>query len=160
MDTHGLPCSTGLSTYLNWPRAKQVARRICRRVDCKTGKVSVEVTYVMTSLDQAPAGARKLETLWRAHWTIENKDHHVRDVTLFEDRCQTHTGTVPWAAGGPCHCGWTNIAAALRHCGASAKSLGLCRRHRVWARPCTHCEDLSESALEPESFRPQEPGTV
>ncbi len=27
------------------------------------------------------AGAAELEGLWRAHWTIENRVHHVRDVT-------------------------------------------------------------------------------
>ncbi len=129
IETRRLTCSSGLSGYLNWPGVKQVARRICRRVERKSGKVTVEVTYAVTSLDRARARARELEALWRAHWTIENKDHYVRDVTLIEDRCQMHKGNAPRALAALKngllaalrHRGWTNIAAALRYYGASVR---------------------------------------
>lgn len=35
--------------------------------------------------------------LVRNHWAIENKLHHVRDVTLNEDRCRVRTGARPLA---------------------------------------------------------------
>lgn len=36
-------------------------------------------------MSAARSGCRPLN---RAHWDIENKLHHVRDVTLNEDRCR------------------------------------------------------------------------
>jgi hypothetical protein len=92
----------------------------------KTGKRTLEVSYGITSLAPATARAPQLETLWRGHWTIENRKHYVRDVTLGEDRNQMHTGNPPrvlatlrsglidlWRA-----LGWTNIADAVRDCAA------------------------------------------
>lgn len=46
----------------------------------------------------------------RGHWSIENKDHWVRDVTYDDDRCQIRPGTGPEvmaalrnaAIGAPC----------------------------------------------------------
>lgn len=129
LETRTLTCSAGLSGYLDWPGAKQVAKRQCLRRVTKSGKVSNEVTYAVTSLDRQWAGAQQLEAFWRGHWTIENKVHYVRDVTLLEDRCQMHKGNAPRVLAALKnallaalrHCGWTNIAAALRHYGAFAQ---------------------------------------
>ena len=33
--------------------------------------------------------------LVRNHWAIENKLHHVRDVTLNEDRCRVRSWSTP-----------------------------------------------------------------
>ncbi len=129
LEIRTLTCSAGLNGYLDWPGAKQVVKRCCLRTEIKRGKASFEVTYAVTSLDRGQAGARQLEALWRGHWTIENKDHYVRDVTLLEDRCQMHKGNAPEALAALKnallaalrHRGWTNIAAALRYYGASAR---------------------------------------
>jgi hypothetical protein len=64
-----------------------------------------------------------LETLWRGHWGIENRVHHVRDVSLGEDAGQVRTGSTPQALAAlrnslfalMRHAGWTSIADALRH---------------------------------------------
>jgi len=128
LETRTLTCSAGLSSYLDWPGAKQVARRQCLRRVIRLGKASSEVTYAVTSLDRQRAGAQRLEAFWRGHWTIENKVHYVRDVTLGEDACQMHKGSAPRALAALKnalltalrHCGWTNIAAALRYYGAFA----------------------------------------
>ncbi|MFB9527205.1 hypothetical protein [Nonomuraea roseola] len=37
----------------------------------------------------------RLASLIRGEWSIENRDHHVRDVTLGEDRCRVRTGSLP-----------------------------------------------------------------
>lgn len=129
LETRTLTCSAGLGDYLGWPGAKQVAMRCCQRVDTKSGKVTCEITYVVTSLDRKRAGARQLEALWRGHWTIENRDHYVRDVTMLEDRCQMHKGNAPHALAALKngllaalrHHGWGNIAAAIRHFAVSAR---------------------------------------
>lgn len=128
METRSLTCSEGLNGYLDWPGAKQVAKRRCLHEVVRTGKASNEVTYAVTSLSRQQAGAKELEGFWRGHWTIENKLHYVRDVTLGDDRCQIHKGNAPRALAilrnalltALRHCGWSNIAAALRYYGASA----------------------------------------
>lgn len=129
-----LTCSPGLNGYLDWPGARQVARRRCQRVVIRSGATHDEVTYAVTSLGQTRAGARQLEALWRAHWTIENRSHYVRDETLGEDRCQIHRGSAPRALAAlrngllaaVRHAGWTNIAQALRYYAAAVgRALGL-----------------------------------
>jgi predicted transposase YbfD/YdcC len=127
LETRTLECGTGLVDVLSWPDVAQVVRRTCERLVVKTDKCSVEVSYGITSLAPVEVRAPQLETLWRGHWTIENRKHHVRDVTMGEDRNQMHTGEAPrvlatlrsglidlWRWQG-----WTNIADAIRDCAAS-----------------------------------------
>lgn len=57
--------------------------------------VSVEVVYYLTSLTREKADARQLLDRIRSHWGIENRLHHVRDVTLGEDACRVRTGSSP-----------------------------------------------------------------
>lgn len=67
----------------------------------------------MTSLPPAEAGPERLLTLARAHWGVENRLHHVRDVAFQEDRCRVRAGARPLAA-------LRNIAITLiRHTGLS-----------------------------------------
>jgi hypothetical protein len=107
-----------------WPHLRQVCRIERRRAVYRRGQVhdSVEVTYAITSLPPARAGARTLLGYLRGHWGIENKTHWVRDVTFDEDRSQTRTGAAPQVMAA-CRnlaiallrrAGHTNIAAALR----------------------------------------------
>jgi predicted transposase YbfD/YdcC len=90
-----LSCSTALTGYLDWPGVAQVIQRSSRRRHSATGRTTTETTYGLTSLPRHLAGPPQLEQLWRAHWTIENRLHYVRDVTLGEDRCQVHTSHAP-----------------------------------------------------------------
>lgn len=129
LETRSLECGTGLVDLLNWPGVAQVARRQCERVVVKTGKRSEEISYGITNLAPDEAQAAQVEALWRGHWTIENRKHYVRDVTLGEDRNQMHTGDAPrvlaslrsglidlWRS-----LGWTNIAEAIREYAASVE---------------------------------------
>lgn len=119
--------STALNPYVDWPGVGQVMRRQCERVRMKTGEVTRKLRYGITSLRPHKAGAEQLELLWRRHWTIENRDHYVRDVTMGEDDCQVHTGHAAHALAAFRNAilslfrwkGWTNIAAAIRHYAAS-----------------------------------------
>ena len=60
---------------------------------------------------------------------IENRAHYVRDVTLEENADQTHVGYAPHASAAWRNAiptlfrkhGWTNIAAAFGHYGASVQ---------------------------------------
>lgn len=118
-----LESSTALSWYVDWPDVGQVMRRTCRRIIRKTGGVSEKVTYGITSLTPAQATAQQLEEIWRGHWTIENRVHYVRDVTLGEDACQAHVGNTPRVLAALRDTllnlfrawGWQNISDAIRH---------------------------------------------
>jgi predicted transposase YbfD/YdcC len=107
---------------LPWPHLAQVCRVDRERVDTRTGEIERKVTFAITSLPSARADARALLTLLRDHWGIENKLHHVRDVTFDEDRSAVRTKAAPQVCAA-CRnlviallrrVGTTNIAAACR----------------------------------------------
>lgn len=126
LETRTLERSAALVGYVEWPDAAQVLRRTCRRVILVTGEVQEETTYGITSLPPALVSAAQVEVLWRGHWAIENKVHHVRDRTMGEDAGQIRKGSAPQALAALRNgllsllraLGWTNIADALRHYGA------------------------------------------
>ena len=107
---------------LPWPHPAQACRVRRRRVDTRTGEIEDQVTYAITSLPPERADARALLGLLRDHWGIENKLHHVRDVTFDEDRSTVRTDAAPRVCAA-CRnlvitllrrAGATNIAAACR----------------------------------------------
>ena len=61
----------------------------------KTGTTGSEVAYGLTSLPPGEADSQPLMALVRGHWEIENRLHHVRDVSWDEDRCRAHVGHLP-----------------------------------------------------------------
>ena len=76
-----------------WPHLQQVCRLERQRV--VKGKKQVDVSYAISSLPATDADARRLLSLSRGHWGIENRLHWVRDVTFDEDRSQVRTGAAP-----------------------------------------------------------------
>lgn len=76
--------------HLDWPGLAQIARltRMCKVGD----KISSQTVYLITSLSLDQAGPERLLALSRAHWGIENRLHHVRDVAMAEDRCRVQAG--------------------------------------------------------------------
>ena len=129
LETRQLTCTDDLDDYVRWPAVQQVLRRQCERVILKTGEVTHAVSYALTSVAAEDATPDELAALWRGHWTIENRRHYVRDVTLGEDACQMHTGHAPQALAALRNAlisrlrrlGWRNIAAGLRHYSASVQ---------------------------------------
>ena len=129
LETRTLECLSGGCSDWRWPDAVQVVRRTCERQLRRKGKLkrSRKVSYGLTSLSPDDAGAATLEVLWRGHWTIENRKHYVRDVTLGEDRHPMYRGTAPQALAAIRnglidlwrHHGWRSIADAVRACAAS-----------------------------------------
>lgn len=87
-----LTTSEQLRGYLNWPGAQQVAQRICMRRLHPSETPQITTTYAVTSLSRQQVTPKQLERLWRDHWSIENRNHYVRDETLGEDRCQVFAG--------------------------------------------------------------------
>ncbi|MFI1177916.1 ISAs1 family transposase, partial [Streptomyces melanogenes] len=81
---------TGLG--LGLPHLAQAARiHRWRRVET-TGKVSRKTVYVITDLTSRQASPARIGQLVRDHWTIENREHYVRDVTFGEDTSRVRTG--------------------------------------------------------------------
>ena len=103
-----------------WPHLQQVCRLERQRV--VKGKKQVDVSYAISSLPATHADARRLLSLSRGHWGIENRLHWVRDVTFDEDRSQVRTGAAPQVLAGLRNlvislvrrAGHSNVAAALR----------------------------------------------
>ncbi|MEU4234599.1 ISAs1 family transposase [Nonomuraea sp. NPDC026600] len=78
-----------------FPGARQ-AFRLRRDVGEIDGPwTSKEIVYGITSLPTDLAGPAHLNHYERAHWTVENRLHWVRDVTFREDHSQVRTGAAP-----------------------------------------------------------------
>lgn len=118
------PC--GRCDWLEFPGARQGLARTCWAQIRTTGHERSALTFGLTSLSPEEATAADLETLWRGHWTIENRSHYVRDVTCGEDAGQAWMGHTPHVLAtlrnGALALfrlnGWTNMAAAFRHTAA------------------------------------------
>ncbi|WP_405094854.1 ISAs1 family transposase [Micromonospora sp. NBC_01412] len=103
-----------------FPHAQQAVRITRTRI--VAGKTSRETAYLTVSLPAGQALPRDLQTWIRRHWHIENRLHHVRDVTFHEDLHQARTGNGPaviatlrnTAIGWHRITGATNIARATR----------------------------------------------
>ena len=93
--TRTLTASTMLMDYIKWPGLAQVYQYRSQRENTKTGEITSQTQYGITSLSPEAASAKDLLKLRREHWTIENKVHWVRDTVLGEDASQTRTGNIP-----------------------------------------------------------------
>lgn len=112
--------TTALNDYLDWPGVAQVGQIESEVV--RGGKTSHEVRSFITSVARSRAGADRLLVWARGHWSIENRSHYVRDVTLGEDASRIRKGSGPQvmaaqrnaAIGFLRATGATNIAESLR----------------------------------------------
>mgnify|MGYP001602026658 CR=1 FL=1 len=104
--------------------------RIDRTRSNLNGKLlSSETIYGVTSISAQNASPERLLNLNRGHWSIENKSHYVRDVTLSEDHCRIRKGAGPQVFATLRNlvisilrlCGVTNIAQAIRKLSSGKK---------------------------------------
>ena len=129
IETRTLESSTALNDYLDWPGLGQVVRRTRRSISAKTGEISQHVTYAVTSLDRRRALPKQIKAIWRAHWTIENRLHYVRDESMGEDRSTLRSDKAPHAIATLRNAvltllryeGWTNVRDAFRYFNASVQ---------------------------------------
>jgi hypothetical protein len=124
LEVRRLWASSELQGYLDFPYAAQVYRLERQTTQLTTGKFRSETVHGVTSLRAEEADPVRLLSLNRAHWSIENGLHYVRDMSFDEDRCRIrkYAGAQVMAslrnlaisllrlAGG------VNVAAALRFC--------------------------------------------
>jgi predicted transposase YbfD/YdcC len=92
-DTRHLITSTDLNHYLDWPGLAQVFR-LERTWRDKAGAHRM-IRYGITSVPPEVASADQLLALRRGHWTIENRVHYVKDVSLGEDQSSVHRDAGP-----------------------------------------------------------------
>ena len=85
LEKRRLTCMEDETGFLNWPGVEQVFQLERTVTDCRTGVVSQEMCYGITSLVAEKCSASQLLSLIQAYWGIENGLHYRRDVTLFED---------------------------------------------------------------------------
>ena len=101
----------GTDAQALFPHARR-AVKVIRRRRVGTAEPSVEVVYAVTSLDHRAADARLLALWLQGHWAIENRVHHVRDVTQREDASRIRLGSGP------------QMMAALRNTATNIARLG------------------------------------
>ena len=84
-----------LEGYLRFPYARQ-AFKIERYVkNKKTGKISNETVYGISSRPEEEADAATILEVTRKHWSIENSCHYILDWAYDEDRCRIRKGNGP-----------------------------------------------------------------
>src|SRR4051794_22091463 len=88
-----LKATTALNDYLDWPGVSQVGQ--VESVVTRNGKTTHEVRTFITSVPRSEADAGRLLKWARGHWSIENRSHHVRDVTMGEDASRIRKGSGP-----------------------------------------------------------------
>jgi hypothetical protein len=88
-----LRTTTALAEYLDWPDLAQVGR--VEAEVTRDGHTTRDVRYFITSVPRAGADAGQLLAWVRGHWSIENRTHYVRVVTLGEDASRVRQGSGP-----------------------------------------------------------------
>ncbi len=119
-----LESTTALNSYLSFPGSAQVARRTRRATQHSSGKTTVTVEYLITSLSRARVTLQQIEAFRRGHWTIENVTHYPRDESFGEDRSQVRAGQAPQALAALRNAvaallrieGWHTLPAGFRYC--------------------------------------------
>ena len=102
--------------YSGFPGVVQAFCLTRRVVFKKTGELREETLYGMTDLSSKQAPPSELLRLVRGHWHIENKSHHLRDVTFDEDRSQLRKGSAPQVLAG-----LRNLAVGALHTASGTK---------------------------------------
>ena len=88
-----------------FPPAEQVARVVRTRTvtswlsdghtRTRVTRTCTETVYLIITMPAREAPPEHIAVYVRRHWSIENRVHHVRDVTLREDSSQVKTGSRP-----------------------------------------------------------------
>jgi predicted transposase YbfD/YdcC len=87
--------STQMNDYYakDWTGAAQVF--MIRRTVREKGEERIQIVYGITNLARKKANAQRILELNQKHWSVENRLHYRRDVTLREDSSQTRIKGAP-----------------------------------------------------------------
>ena len=81
--------------YVELPGRRQAFRIERARQKLRKGKIvgtTSEIAYGVTSIPPSCGGPAEILDIARRHWEIENRVHHVRDMTYDEDRRRNYVG--------------------------------------------------------------------
>lgn len=95
IETRKIWTSAELNDYLDFPWVGQIFVIERESINKKTGKVSNETVYGITSCLPEQANADKILKTNRGHWCIENSCHYIIDWNFDEDRSRIRTGYGP-----------------------------------------------------------------
>lgn len=95
IETRKIWTSAELNDYLDFPWVGQAFVIERESIDKKTGEVSTETAYGITSCTPEQANANKILSTNRNHWCIENSCHYIIDWNFDEDRSRIRTGYGP-----------------------------------------------------------------
>ena len=110
---------------------------LMERETCKSGKKSTEIAYGITSVPEDRGTPENLLAWNRSHWSVENRNHRVRDVNFREDACLSRTMHAP-NNGAICNC--IALAIILRR----SPNIAEMRRHFA-----LHRHEAIEAVLSP-----------
>lgn len=111
------------TAFVNWPGLQQVFKLERTRISCRTGEITEEVVYGITSLSPERGTAHQILEWTRNYWGIENGLHYRRDKTLHEDairmrddkQAQAIAALNNFIVGLARKMGFSNLASARRH---------------------------------------------
>jgi predicted transposase YbfD/YdcC len=95
IETRRIWVTAELNDYLDFPHVGQAFMVERERVNKKSGKVSTETVYGITSRTPQQADAQRILKTNRSHWCIENSCHYIIDWNYDEDRSRIRTGHGP-----------------------------------------------------------------
>ena len=95
IETRQIWTTTALNDYLDFPHVAQAYRIERHTIDKKSGKISCDIAYGITSRAPEQANAQSLLKTNRGHWCIENSCHYILDWNYDEDRSRIRSGHGP-----------------------------------------------------------------
>ncbi len=95
IETRKIWTTTALNDYLDFPYVGQAFVIERHRIEKKTGEITMETSYGITSRTPEQADAQQVLKVNRGHWTIENSCHYIIDWNYDEDRSRIRKGHGP-----------------------------------------------------------------
>ena len=126
IETRSIRTSVDLVGYVDFPYAAQVFSLRRHTTDLNGKDPRSELVHGITSLTPDIADPQRLLEINRAHWSIENKVHWVRDVTFDEDRSRVRK-----QAGPQVMASLRNLAMSMLRM-AGADNIAQCLRCCSW----------------------------
>ena len=131
IETRKIWTTRELNHYLDFPYVRQAFMIERKSIDKKTGKISEEIAYGITSRSKEKADAKHILETNRGHWCIENSCHYIIDWNYDEDRSRIRTGFGPenvtrlrrFAVGLLKSKGVSNVAQKMRQLHRSVRSV-------------------------------------
>ena len=108
--------------FIEWPGLRQVFKLERKATSCRTGEITCETVYGITSLSPEQVDAQQMLKWTQSYWGIENGLHYRRDTTLQEDATRMSGKNQPevmatinnFIVGLTSKLGFNNLASAQR----------------------------------------------